>query len=261
MESAAVVELPKFKTERTQWETPNVSYDIKAHDLLKILQKRISAKVLSKETTAKLFTDLIDYSTVVVEEPPNLKRGVRKLPKERTIPDFTEKQVYALFHMPDAGAYQYLELRIAPSQVKGAGLGVYAVDPIPNGAMGEYKGVSKQSRFTNHSYAWEVKQYDRRSGEVLSENAAFYIDAFDLDRSNWTRFVNTGTTREQNNMDSDQYFTTFYYVANRDIKSGEELFIDYGEEYRKDNLNLLYEGEGEEEDADAEEEESGKEND
>ena len=115
MESTVVV-TPKLKTDRTQWETPGVSYDIKAHDLLKILQKRFSAKLLSKETIAKLFTDLIDYSTTVVEEPPNIKRGVRKLPKERTIADFTEKQVYGLFHMPDAGAYQYLELRISPSE-------------------------------------------------------------------------------------------------------------------------------------------------
>ena len=39
-------------------------------------------------------------------------------------------------------------------------------------------------------------------------------------------------------MECEQRFMKIYYIALRDIKAGEELFIDYGEGYREDNLKM-----------------------
>ena len=44
--------------------------------------------------------------------------------------------------------------------------------------------------------------------------------------------------KKMNNMDSEQLYDKFFYVATKNIKEGDELFIDYGPEYRKYNLLL-----------------------
>ena len=66
----------------------------------------------------------------------------------------------------------------------------------------------------------------------------YYVDAFDTKTSNWTRFVNCGLKNKYNNIESVQNYDKMYYVATKNIKKGDELFIDYGEGYRKDNLGL-----------------------
>ena len=113
------------------------------------------------------------------------------------------------------------------------------MDPIPEGAKGVYKGVSRREQHANLYYAWTVKSFDPETGETDDDDIPqYYVDAFDLKTSNWTRFVNCGMTKADNNMDTDQVFDKFFYVATRDIEAGEELFIDYGPDYRKCNLGL-----------------------
>jgi SET domain-containing protein len=77
------------------------------------------------------------------------------------------------------------------------------------------------------------------SGAPTSQNKELYlVDAFNVSQSNWTRYVNCGLKNRFNNLDVSQVFNQIYYLAKRDIKPGEELFIDYGPDYRKINLGM-----------------------
>ncbi len=118
-------------------------------------------------------------------------------------------------------------------------MGVYAVDAIPNGAVGQYKGIPRSSEETNMYYAWAVVSFDPQEGDPTEEaNYMYYVDATDFDRSNWTRYVNCGIKDKFNNMEQTQIFDKIYYIATSEIEAGAELFVDYGEEYRKWNLGL-----------------------
>lgn len=198
------------------------------------------------KTFAKIFTELReyeDYSVLNDPEPPkkDKKSSKNKIPEmeHQTKPEFVEKIVQALFFIPKKGRYEYKRIRLAPSNIKAAGTGAYAVDDIPKGAKGVYKGVSRDEESVNMFYAWTTKSFDPETGETDEfDEELYYIDAFDIETSNWTRYVNCGPTKRSNNMESDQFFDKFFYIAIKDIEAGEELLIDYGEAYRSDNLGM-----------------------
>lgn len=131
-----------------------------------------------------------------------------------------------------------LRTLVAPSTIPGAGMGIFAVDPIPKGASIQYKGLKKGEKTANHFYSWEVRTYDPETGKSDDKDVLYYIDASDVKYSNCTRTVNCGMTKSANNMDAIQRRGKFFYVALRNIKPGEELFVDYGEEYRTVNLKM-----------------------
>lgn len=223
------------------FEAPECHYKISAKDLINVLQENGMLDG-GYNILASLLTDLRvheDYS--VLRKPPRKTRGNPEevFDEHQTPPPFKEKIVNALFWIPGAERYKYLRVRLAPSNIKAAGIGAYAVDEIPKGARGVYKGVSKRETETNMYYSWIVKSYDAETGETDEEDRPmYYIDATDLDTSNWTRYVNCGMTNKVNNFDSDQLYDKFFYVATKNIKPDEELFIDYGNEYREDNLGM-----------------------
>lgn len=159
-----------------------------------------------------------------------------------TEPRFDERHVRALFWLPGRNEYSYLRVRIAKSTVPKAGMGVYAIDPIPSGARALYKGVARREKDANMYYAWMIRPYDHNTGvpDWDSDQVLYYVDATDPETSNWTRYVNCGPTQKSNNFDCDQLFDKMFYVATRDILPDEEIFIDYGEGYRDTNLRLRY---------------------
>jgi hypothetical protein len=141
--------------------------------------------------------------------------------------------------LPDQKKTKVIRLKIAPSTIPNAGMGVYAVDPIPKGARGKYKGKIMSLDKGNPYYSWIIYDYDPVSGAPTSQNKELYlVDAFNVSQSNWTRYVNCGLKNRFNNLDVSQVFNQIYYLAKRDIKPGEELFIDYGPDYRKINLGM-----------------------
>lgn len=229
-----------------KYEVPEVNYNVPATMLIEILQGT-SKTFSSHDALETFFTKMKQYEDYsVLNEPEDTEEDEID---DQIKPDFKEKIVKALFWIPvissvtgkarKRGEYKYLRIRIAPSNIKKAGMGAYAVDPIPKGARGVYKGVSREEEDTNVFYAWVVKSFNRKSG-LPDENdeSTYYIDAQDIRRSNWTRFVNCGMTDASNNFESDQIYDKFFYVALRNIEPDEELFIDYGPEYRESNLGM-----------------------
>ena len=149
-----------------------------------------------------------------------------------------EEYINAKFFIPSENKFRFIRLKIAPSTIQGAGMGVYAVDEIPKDAKGHYKGVKKSMARGNVYYSWIIYEYDTKTGNSITNKELFLLDASNKKNSNWTRYVNCGLKKRDNNMDSIQKFDKIYYFAKKKIKQGQELFIDYGSGYRKTNLGM-----------------------
>jgi SET domain-containing protein len=145
------------------------------------------------------------------------------------------------FYMPDEDKYRFFRIEIKPSTVEGAGRGAFALDPIPKDSAAMYKGIrrSKNSKKLDCYYSWELYEYNKK-GHVKNDKIICYIDCSKEETGNWTRFANCGPQEDMNNFTPRQYKNNMYYVANRDIKAGEELFIDYGTGYRQEHLGIEY---------------------
>lgn len=146
-------------------------------------------------------------------------------------------------YVPSLNAYKFFRIRIAPSTIPQAGEGVFAVDPIPKGAEGIYKGVKRyegtiSGSRVNALYSWDVYEYDPETGVSKNRKTLLFVDAANPKTSNWTRYVNCGPTKKSNNVDVEQRYTDIYYMMKRDIKPGEELFVDYGPAYRREHLKM-----------------------
>lgn len=208
---------------------------------------KVSAPVTTKATTPKKNTVPVTTKATTPpkkvtfveaeEDEDDFSEDVEE-EEEITLVPIEEGEDASEFYIPSKGKYMKLRTMIKPSSIKGAGMGVYAVDKIPKGAEIKYAGVKKGENTANHYYSWEVKTYDPETGEPDDEDVLYFIDASDVRYSNCARTVNCGPTNKSNNMDAVQRFGKFFYVAIRDIRPGEELFVDYGEQYRKVNLGM-----------------------
>lgn len=150
-----------------------------------------------------------------------------------------ENIIRARFYIPSTSKYSFYRIKISKSTVTNAGQGAFAIDEIPFGAEGVYRGVKKSLDNANVPYSWEIYDYDLQTGiPKTTKKSIFYIDASENDKSNWARFVNCGMKRRHNNLFAEQRYDKLYYITTKTIKPGEELFIDYGSSYRKNNLGL-----------------------
>ena len=122
-------------------------------------------------------------------------------------------------------------IAIKPSLIKGAGNGAFAKINIKSGRkLGEYNGVlmgtEEYNALTDQSYIFEVAK------KVQDKYYTFYIDAINSGDS--LRYVNGANTAKQKkkiNVESYQYAGRIFFRANKDIKKGQELIIDYGDNY------------------------------
>jgi hypothetical protein len=231
-------------------DDPFDAYRVSSSNLKEIICKIVESHnntidFSNKETRFQFFEDLFNEMDVYTDPTAYIKKIPRKhkvcprgdINTHLTKPSYTEKITRGLFLID--GRYKYLRVKIAPSTIKKAGMGVYAYDPIPEDAKITYSGNRVHESDCNPFYSWEIKPYDPNTGDPLpSEDELFYIDAVDSKCSNLTRNINCGMTSEANNMDAVQIFGNFYYIALTDIKPGEELFVDYGDEYRTVNLKM-----------------------
>lgn len=207
----------------------------------KLFQKLgLTPEGLGPEKTAELLTLFREHEDQSVVSPPEPMDEEDTVSEEHlTAQPYDEKELYALFFLYEEECYVYKKIKIAASTIKKAGMGIYALEDIPDGAVGQYKGIPRIEEETNMYYSWVVKSFDPVEG--LPDDAdiyMYYIDATEFERSNWTRYVNCGMTEDANNMDQEQVYDKIFYTVTRDIKAGEELFVDYGEDYRVWNMGM-----------------------
>lgn len=112
---------------------------------------------------------------------------------------------------------------IKQSSLPEAGKGVFTTRDIGEGVtIGEYKGeqIEYSKMNGNGKYAWELQ-----NGKV--------VDAWNIKKSNWLRYINDHRTEEGNNLSMYEHDNRIYYKTIKPIKKGSELFVSYGEKYWK----------------------------
>jgi hypothetical protein len=237
MKKAALLRYTPSKVKRTidsSIEAPPVHYCITAAELIAALSE---TKIKDRDSILDLLNALQGYEVHSIIPKPIRKEKESGNSVMKTKPAFKEKQVKALFVL-ESGEYKYFDILIAPSNIKEAGYGAYALEEIPKGARGFYKGIPRRGKDVNPYYSWTVKTFDDDGDQDARDLPLYYVDAEDEKFANWTRYVNCGPTAKSNNMEPDQHFGTFWYVATRTIKALSELFIDYGIRYRVENLKM-----------------------
>lgn len=126
--------------------------------------------------------------------------------------------------------------RIAPVEIKKIndkiGYGVFAAANLNKGDfIGEYTGVVRESEEYTEAFedgSWETDfswDYPDETGDVVLEiNGRL--------EGNELRYVNHG---QNCNLDVEHTIHDgqwiIFFIANRDIREGEQLFVSYGEEY------------------------------
>ena len=127
-------------------------------------------------------------------------------------------------------------IAIKTSNIPGAGMGAFARTKISKGQrIGEYTGrlldAESYDKLRNKLYTFEVaKKYRGRY-------YTFYIDASNPKKSGLLRYVNGALGKQQRkaiNVESYQYAEKIYYRATKNIKPGDEIIIDYGDNYWHD---------------------------
>ncbi|KAG0725411.1 Histone-lysine N-methyltransferase PRDM9 [Chionoecetes opilio] len=116
-------------------------------------------------------------------------------------------------------------LRVAPSQVEGAGLGVWTdADLPPRLVFGPYEGrfLSRVEEGTESGYGWRLR---------AQSDPLCCVDAADPTISNWMRYVNCARSDAEINLRAFQYKGHIYYKTRRTITRGSELMVWYGDEY------------------------------
>ncbi|XP_023564448.1 histone-lysine N-methyltransferase PRDM9 [Octodon degus] len=116
-------------------------------------------------------------------------------------------------------------LRIGPSSIPGAGLGVWnGNSTLPVDVhFGPYEGQITEDEEAGHSgYAWMISE-GRQSYK--------YVDGKDTSHANWMRYVNCARIEEEQNLVAIQYHGQIFYRTCKAIKPGTELLVWYGNEY------------------------------
>lgn len=111
-------------------------------------------------------------------------------------------------------------LKIAPSRILNSGSGVFAQESIPaNTSLGEYTGEKRHiSEPTDGVYS-------------LSLDDEYYIDAFEYPRCVLAMINDSRFTEFNYNCEFKIYVERAEVWTIGPIQQGEELYIDYGDEY------------------------------
>ncbi|CAI4232317.1 unnamed protein product [Auanema sp. JU1783] len=124
-------------------------------------------------------------------------------------------------------------VKINPSKIPNAGLGVFATSAIPRGIVfGPYKGrlIKDPKDATSDGYCWEL----------TTKTQHCYIDGSDENCSNWMRYINHSMHEAEQNVIAFQYLGCVYYRVFRPIEKEEEILVYYGESF----ANALLTGQG-----------------
>ncbi|XP_039293933.1 PR domain zinc finger protein 1 isoform X2 [Nilaparvata lugens] len=129
-------------------------------------------------------------------------------------------------------------LVLKPSQALSDVLGVWSTSYIPRGTrfgplVGEVYAKDAVPNTANRKYFWRV----------YKDNQLFYyIDGYDVAKSNWMRYVNPAYSSESQNLIACQYKMDIYFYTIRPILPNQELLVWYCREFAE-RLNYPLTGE------------------
>ena len=124
-------------------------------------------------------------------------------------------------------------IKIKKSNIKEADMGAFANKDLEKStSLGWYRGKlmneHQRNKLKDDGYVWVI---DIKGKEM-------FIDAKPIKRNNKLRYVNGAKTKKQKklvNVESYQYKEKIRYRTMKKIKKGEELIIDYGDNYWEEN--------------------------
>ncbi|KAK9512464.1 hypothetical protein O3M35_000894 [Rhynocoris fuscipes] len=159
-----------------------------------------------------------------------------------------EFEKHAVYIVPDQAAPQGCANRaeaslprnlvLRPSQALSDVMGVWSTSYIPRGTrfgplVGEVYAKNDVPTTANRKYFWRV----------YKENQLFYyIDGYDVSKSNWMRYVNPAYSSESQNLIACQYKMSIYFYTIRPILPNQELLVWYCREFAE-RLNYPLTGE------------------
>ncbi|XP_066909046.1 PR domain zinc finger protein 1 isoform X4 [Halyomorpha halys] len=171
--------------------------------------------------------------------------------------EFEKHAVYlVLDQAPPPGAPNRAEaslprnLVLRPSQALSDVMGVWSTSYIPRGTrfgplVGEVYAKNEVPSTANRKYFWrvQIKKDVGLLSKVYKENQLFYyIDGYDVSKSNWMRYVNPAYSSESQNLIACQYKMSIYFYTIRPILPNQELLVWYCREFAE-RLNYPLTGE------------------
>ena len=158
-----------------------------------------------------------------------IKVKVPSLNKNLETKDQLENSFKSIVDKSIQNYYQSSLMEILPSTIEGAGMGTFAKKFIPkNTDLGEYFGEITPIKPNNTDYTWSF--FENVNGTPVKK----FVDALNFKENNPLRYVNSAKNEQQRPLLNTKFFMSegrVHYLTTRDIKSGEELFIDYGKKY------------------------------
>lgn len=145
---------------------------------------------------------------------------------------------------------------LAPSSIPGAGLGIYTIIDIAEGTLigepdiniiiSETKDISnnKQQLWTHHNSFWNA-EYEYEFMSCLNAQISSFpmgiLSQYDPNYNAYARDVVFNKSNDVNRAEHSPGIGSFtylqrYFMSSRNIKAGEEIFVDVGEEYINRNL-------------------------
>ncbi|XP_044002035.1 GATA zinc finger domain-containing protein 14 isoform X1 [Aphidius gifuensis] len=129
-------------------------------------------------------------------------------------------------------------LVLKPSQALNDVLGVWSTDYIPKGTrfgplVGQVYVKDSVPVDANRKYFWRVY----RNNEIF-----YYIDGYDVQKSNWMRYVNPAYSSESQNLIAGQHEMEIYFYTIKPILPNQELLVWYCREFAE-RLNYPLTGE------------------
>jgi hypothetical protein len=130
------------------------------------------------------------------------------------------------------------KITIKASNIPKSGFGAFACTKIPKGYCCRYKGkFSKIELDSDNIYVWDIHERkwensyftDYKPWSKQTDNVIGWVDG--RDSKHWTRFVNCSESDASANIIAKEIGEGVYYITNRDIEPGEEMFIYYGDDY------------------------------
>ncbi|XP_049942801.1 PR domain zinc finger protein 1-like [Schistocerca serialis cubense] len=141
-------------------------------------------------------------------------------------------------------------LVLRPSQALSDVQGVWSTGYIPPGTrfgplVGEVYAKDAVPSTANRKYFWrvQIKEELGHWPKVYKDNELYYyMDGYDVSKSNWMRFVNPAYSSESQNLIACQYKMNIYFYTIKPILPNQELLVWYCREFAE-RLNYPLTGE------------------